>query len=746
MQNNRNTEKPAAAPPTAAQKQVVAALGALFVPSKPGDPGYADLEPHGITDEVVKNFPNDGIDLFNTTARQYFDGKTFLELAEPQRVEYLRIVARGSAIRNQSDGRNYVPLDEGVESKITDEALRMKLHAFYRAARQRILFLYYGNYPENRVKRDANGAPIPNDAHQDSNPNTRKIVTGWDIVGEGGQWSWEEEEKARADAKKTLPYWSDTDIIRLDPKRRPAAAAIKTGEGHDYYDVIVLGGGTSGCIVAGRIAERGINPKTGDRLRVAMIEGGKDWTVKDPGIRPGYGYPIRRQMITYVRDGGGPESNRDYFWPNDSGSNFKIVGGCSVHYGATTWIPGDEDFQFYKKQTGVDWDLARFGAAIQEVRDLFGVAQPPASWWSKGDLMVADAARAMGFEVRAPEVGWRNMLERSAPGGLNRYDSKGTALPWAYIGLNHGLKIIPEAEIDRILIDKSPGRRPAAIGAVYKDKEGRMHEVRAARVVVAMGTVHTPVMLYRSGFGPKDLLGDKVIVENANVGNHLTGDVNLVGSAYLSEECFPEGTSQGSDGWVSMQPRPWPELNVQIRCSAFGASGITGVFAPDFGWEHKEYMRNNTGAKHIMNWRCHVGAVPAEWKVLPTGRQELVSMDVNRCAATQKETLAFLKTWWSKMAVKPLKTAYANNFVQDPKRWPPQHKASTCRAGVDPKTSVCSQDFDCHDIDNLMFTSGATIPKTFVWSCGPIAVHAAYAWRRMIANHFSTGSSTRGYL
>ena len=58
--------------------QIVSALGALFVPSKPGDPGYRELESHGITTFVMKQFPLDGLELFNTSARQFFDGKTFL--------------------------------------------------------------------------------------------------------------------------------------------------------------------------------------------------------------------------------------------------------------------------------------------------------------------------------------------------------------------------------------------------------------------------------------------------------------------------------------------------------------------------------------------------------------------------------------------------------------------------------------------------------------------------------------------
>src|SRR5690349_9129512 len=48
--------------------QIVSALGALFVPSKSGDPGYKDLESHGISEYVMKQFPVDGLELFNTSA------------------------------------------------------------------------------------------------------------------------------------------------------------------------------------------------------------------------------------------------------------------------------------------------------------------------------------------------------------------------------------------------------------------------------------------------------------------------------------------------------------------------------------------------------------------------------------------------------------------------------------------------------------------------------------------------------
>ena len=742
-----------AAPTSDVTASVVGALGAVFIPSRPGDPGYKELERYGITRYVLTNplRPLRGVEggvpeiggaeiaeTFNDAAKQFFAGKSFLELEDQQKEQYLELILDGS--------------------KIADAEQRAAFKTLYRAVRFRVMDAYYKNYPEHEPKRNSQGEPIlkPGDLHQITNPNTEKIVTGWDIAGFKGPLTWEDEEKHRAAAKKMLPYWFEGDLVKLNPSRPPAAAPIKTSDGLDYYDVIVLGGGTAGCMVAGRLAERGINPKTGDRLRIAMIEGGQDWTIRDPGVRPGYGYPIRRRMITNIlNEENGPEGyvpGPAYRWPYEGAENFKLVGGMSNHYQGNVWIPEEDDFRIYREESGVDWDLAKFADAIQEVVEMFHVTVAPSETWSKADHLFADAGRALGYQMNPSPVALRNCLgsifETAAGlGAFSRYDTKGTSLPWAYIGMNHGLKVIPNANVEKILIEKVPGARPVATGAVYTDKSGAKHEVRAARVIVACAALGTPSLLYRSGYGPRDYLGDQLLVENKFVGR-LSGDAaGGAGSvAYFAEPVAADGLGIWGNPWTSPKSRPWSELNITITTGgsiAFPNGVALGPFAPEFGWKHKEFMRSGNGMNRIMNIGATVRTLPWSWRVRPDNQLERAEIDAPRIDAALKEGGELAYAWYDKLAIKPLKI---ERNIRPATSLRPNHHTGSARAGVTRETSVCGSDFDCHDIDRLLFTSAAVVPRTtFSWSMGPTAVAAAYGWRRMLANHFSRGCSTKGF-
>ena len=40
------------------------------------------------------------------------------------------------------------------------------------------------------------------------------------------------------------------------------------------YDVAIIGAGFSGPILAAKIAEHGVNPRTGERLTIALLDAG----------------------------------------------------------------------------------------------------------------------------------------------------------------------------------------------------------------------------------------------------------------------------------------------------------------------------------------------------------------------------------------------------------------------------------------------------------------------------------------
>ena len=172
---------------------VIAALGDTLIPSDPGDPGYRDLEPYKITEEVLKALPgvsDADAGLFNERTKEKFGGRTFLELGEPQRAQYLRQIIDGTAV---SDAK-----DLGT------------LRRVYRNTRRRVLMLYYSNFPEHKWPQDEKtGIPIlkPGDLHQITNPNTKQVFTGWDRVGYTGPLTWEEEERRRNVAKKM--HWHE---------------------------------------------------------------------------------------------------------------------------------------------------------------------------------------------------------------------------------------------------------------------------------------------------------------------------------------------------------------------------------------------------------------------------------------------------------------------------------------------------------------------------------------------------------
>ncbi|NNE38957.1 MAG: NAD(P)-binding protein, partial [Gammaproteobacteria bacterium] len=77
----------------------------------------------------------------------------------------------------------------------------------------------------------------------------------------------------------------------------------------NHYDLVVIGAGAAGCILASRIAQHGKHPGSGNSLKVAMIEAGPYFG--EGKNMPGHGHPNRRKNNSFLNF----EMGSRYQWP-----------------------------------------------------------------------------------------------------------------------------------------------------------------------------------------------------------------------------------------------------------------------------------------------------------------------------------------------------------------------------------------------------------------------------------------------
>ncbi len=292
-----------------------------------------------------------------------------------------------------------------------------------------------------------------------------------------------------------------------------------TLEQNKSYDYIVVGAGSAGCAVAGRLGEKG--------YKVLLLEaGGRD---SNPWIHIPLGYSklYDNPSVNWCYESQ-PEpnlNNRRLFQPRG-----KVLGGTGAINGMIYMRGQPQDFDDWKSKgcTGWGWEdvLPFFKSCEDQERGAsyyHGVGGPVSVSDLRTKHQLGEAFHAASERLGVPRNNDFNGPQQEGTGYVQTTTRKG--LRWSTAdGYLKGhakkhVKLQLNAMVERVLIENK-----RAVGVEWTDKRGRHQAYAKAEVILCGGAFNSPQLLQLSGIGPGKLLqkhGIDLVQDLPGVGENL---------------------------------------------------------------------------------------------------------------------------------------------------------------------------------------------------------------------------------
>lgn len=465
----------------------------------------------------------------------------------------------------------------------------------------------------------------------------------------------------------------------------------------DRTEVVVIGGGSSGAVVAGRLAASGTD--------VVLVEAGPDYGPFDGGRWPSE--ILDATALATTHDWGytsGPVPGRlPWVW-----ERARIMGGCSAHNGAIAAVGHRTDYDA--------WGLP--GWSTDQLRPLFDIAletmrvrayRPEeagpfharcldaavsAGWHIASDLCDLDANESFGLET------------------VNVVDGIRWNSAFAYLDPVRGsgrLTIRDRTIVDRIVT--------AGDGAVVHGlRAGAPVAISADLVVVAAGVYGTPAILQRSGIGdPAHLrsVGIEPVVEVPAVGTNLHDHPMVNAGRDLGPDLrrvIDEATARG------FVPE---EQTLGKACSSLATDGVFDLHLFPVCASTQTTL---TGGRALVEVACMNPRSRGVVRITSTDPEEQPFIDHGYLTDPDDHDLTVLRDGLVMAEDLLSRTALAEVLVAGPPRDLSAeairrdvmhyfHPVGTTPMGLDPATSVCDPTGRVHGVPGVVVADVSLMPQ-----------------------------------